>query len=195
MRSYDDVLAVVGLLSSFRYPWFISGGWAIDLFVGTNTREHHDLEVGVYRQHQRDLHSHFAAWELCKAVQGPDGGSWVPWEDGEWLQLPVHQILARRTGVGLHECEFLLEEVDGGEWRFRRNQQITRPSTEISMRSVSGIPIVVPEIQLLFKARAHRPKDDHDFETVLPLLNPRQRAWLKAALQFHHPDDPWLSAL
>ena len=28
-------------------PWFVAGGWAIDLFLGTRTRDHEDLEVAV----------------------------------------------------------------------------------------------------------------------------------------------------
>jgi hypothetical protein len=29
------------------FPWFVAGGWAIDLFLGTRTRDHEDLEIAV----------------------------------------------------------------------------------------------------------------------------------------------------
>jgi hypothetical protein len=195
MISYKNVLAVARLLSALPCQWFVSGGWAIDLFAGKSTREHEDLEVGIFRPDQGELHRLLSAWELSKAVRGPDGGTYVPWPAGEWLDLPIHQILARREGSDPPEFEFFLNEVADGQWRFRRNQQLTRPRAEVSVVSVSGLPIVAPEIQLLYKAHAHRPKDDEDFQTALPLLDARQRAWLKTSLQLLYPADPWLTAL
>ncbi len=59
------------------------------------TREHEDLEIGVFRHHQQDLKSLFAGWGLFKSVSG-----WLPWEEGEWLDLPIHQILVRPEGSG-----------------------------------------------------------------------------------------------
>ena len=29
------------------FPWFVAGGWAIDLFLATRTRDHADLEIAV----------------------------------------------------------------------------------------------------------------------------------------------------
>ncbi|MGM7683701.1 nucleotidyltransferase domain-containing protein [Cytobacillus sp. Hm23] len=38
------------LMSSYNKPWFIAGGWAIDLFIGKQTRPHHDLEIAIFRK-------------------------------------------------------------------------------------------------------------------------------------------------
>ena len=50
MIGMDPFAAVVELdrvMTGFDRPWFVSGGWAIDLFVGRVTREHEDIEMGL----------------------------------------------------------------------------------------------------------------------------------------------------
>lgn len=195
MSTLDDVLSVARLLRGFTKPWFISGGWAIDLYLGAVTRPHEDLETGIFRDDQGALRDHLTGWELCKAVQGPDGGEWVPWQPHERLELPVHQVLARREGGEPREIEFFLNEVADGVWWFRRNQEITRPADSIVVQTAAGIPCVAPEIQLLYKARECRPKDEHDFQQVCGHLDAARRAWLRAALRVAHPDSPWIAVL
>ena len=34
-------------LAGVTVPWYVAGGWAIDLFLGRTTREHADLEIAV----------------------------------------------------------------------------------------------------------------------------------------------------
>jgi Aminoglycoside-2''-adenylyltransferase len=38
------------LLSAARLPWWIAGGWALDLFLGKGTRAHKDLDIGIFRK-------------------------------------------------------------------------------------------------------------------------------------------------
>jgi hypothetical protein len=63
------------------------------------------------------------------------------------------------------------------------------------MISFLDIPIIAPEIQLLFKAKNTRPKDQADFERTLPHLNQPQIHWLARALEEHHPGHAWIDAL
>jgi hypothetical protein len=195
MASFEAIEAVARVMAGFPRPWFVSGGWAIDLFAGQVTREHADLEVGLFRCDQERLRAHLAGCELCKAVTGPEGGEWVPWGADEWLELPLFQIRAQQAGREPREFEFFLNDASGEDWLCRRNAAITRPVAEISGLSITGIPFIVPEIQLLYKAKWHREKDEHDFQTALSRMSPTQRAWLKAGLEIIHPADPWLAAL
>ena len=203
MSSIEEIAAVARIMDLFPHPWFVSGGWAIDLFLGEVTRHHEDREIGIFREHQHALRAHLSGYDLFYAVSGPDGGEWITWQ-GEWLDLPVHQLLARPAGMGPprgewdrshQEFEFFLNEAEEGLWRCRRNPEITRPASEISLRSPSGIPILAAEIQLLYKAKWHRPKDEHDFQHALPHLDPSQRAWLRDALPRCYEDDPWILEL
>lgn len=35
---------VLSLLDGFGKPWWVAGGWAVDLFIGRPTRPHKDIE-------------------------------------------------------------------------------------------------------------------------------------------------------
>jgi hypothetical protein len=34
-------------LTGIATPWYVAGGWALDLFRGAQTREHGDIEIGI----------------------------------------------------------------------------------------------------------------------------------------------------
>ena len=40
---------VAALLVGVAVPWYVAAGWAIDLFLGEERREHEDLEIAVPR--------------------------------------------------------------------------------------------------------------------------------------------------
>jgi hypothetical protein len=42
------------VLSSLRRPWFVVGGWALDLFLGRETRSHKDIDIAIFREDQRE---------------------------------------------------------------------------------------------------------------------------------------------
>jgi hypothetical protein len=165
------------------------------------TRSHEDIEVGILREDQAALRACLADWELLKCERP----GWLdPWEDGDWLELPVHQVFARPPGSeplqqpwepGGDELQFFLNDVEDGVWVCRRDPSVRRPVSEVCARFASGLPIAVPEIQLLYKAKHHLEKDEHDFRSALPRLSPEQREWLRTSLEIVHPGDPWLARL
>jgi hypothetical protein len=57
--------------------------------------------------------------------------------------------------------------------------------------TTDGVPVIAPEIALLFKAKAPRFKDQRDFDRVLPYLGLAARSWLASALEQAHPGHPW----
>ncbi|MEU4331994.1 hypothetical protein [Nonomuraea dietziae] len=69
------------------------------------------------------------------------------------------------------------------------------PYDAIIERTAGGIPYLVPEVVLLFKAKASRPKDQADFDGVLPLLGRARRDLLGEWLERVHPGHPWLAEL
>jgi len=102
MPTFGLVLEVARLMREFPRPWYIAGGWAIDIFLGRETREHDDIDVVVLRNDQAKLRTHLAAWAFEKVVDGQR----LPWPDGEWLDLPVHEVHA--TSETRARVEFLL---------------------------------------------------------------------------------------
>jgi hypothetical protein len=69
------------------------------------------------------------------------------------------------------------------------------PLDAIARMSDDGIPHLVPEIVLLYKAKNIREHDVQDFDTALPRLDAAQRAWLRDAIAVVHPGHPWLERL
>jgi len=58
-----------------------------------------------------------------------------------------------------------------------------------------GIPYLAPEIQLFYKAKGLRPKDEEDFVRTLPALDGKRREWLAQSLALVHPGHAWLKKL
>jgi hypothetical protein len=87
------------------------------------------------------------------------------------------------------------EPWDGDTWICRRDPRIRLPGSRVVEWTADGIPYSAPEIALLFKAKAVRPKDEEDFAAMLPLLEDSRRQWLHEALALVHPGHPWLAAL
>jgi hypothetical protein len=54
---------------------------------------------------------------------------------------------------------------------------------------------LVPELVLLFKAKATRPKDQADFEATIPHMTATQRGTLAELLTRVHPHHHWLTDL
>jgi hypothetical protein len=61
---------------------------------------------------------------------------------------------------------------------------------------MSGIPILAPEIVLLYKSKyAAGLKEQADFTNVLPALGSEQRRWLSKSIATTTPTHSWLSLL
>jgi hypothetical protein len=198
MRTLDEVRAVARFLDRFPGPWWIAGGWAIDLWLGSVSRDHEDIEISVLRQDQAALHVYCGAWPMFT----PRNHEWVLLPPGEQLVLPEFQLQVRPPHAappdppGLPpEFEFMLNDVEAGEWIFRPEPLIRRAWEYVRLPGAAGLPVTAPEVQLLHKARHHRPKDEHDFVQVRPHLSPEQRLWLRSALAELRPADPWLAQL
>ncbi|MEC5396333.1 nucleotidyltransferase domain-containing protein [Uliginosibacterium sp. H1] len=175
-------------MSGYRSPWWIAGGWAIDLHLGRQTRAHADLDIAALRRDQPEIQRLFADWSLHKVV----GGALQPWRNTESLLPPIHEIHGKRGEVAL---ELLLNESDGDNWIFRRMPAISMPLSQVGRHTASGLPYLCPEIVLLFKAKTPRQHDVDDFQLTAPTLDTTSRQWLVSALEACHPEHDWLSRL
>ena len=89
----------------------------------------------------------------------------------------------------------MIDESSDGDWVSRRDPGIRRPIAGIGKTSTVGIPYLAPEMQLFYKAKTLRPKDETDFTAVLPSLTQAQRQWLSDAIAHPHGDHPWRDRL
>ncbi len=187
------VAQVAVLLGELPAPWWIAGGWALDLFLGRQTRDHGDIDVLVLRRDQLAAQAALAGWDL-HAADPP--GRLRPWRRGEWLAAPIHDIWCRPAPDAPWALQLMLAETEADRWLFRREPAIGGPLEQLTCRTADGIPYLAPEVQLLYKATdAPRSKDEADLTAVLPHLDAERRRWLTAALRAYRPHHPWLARL
>ncbi|MFD4117466.1 nucleotidyltransferase domain-containing protein [Streptomyces niveus] len=183
---------VVRLFSGLRCPWWIAGGHAIELAVGHAFRPHGDIDVLLLRRDQLAAQQALAGWEWW-AADPP--GTLRPWAAGELLPAAVHDIWCRPGPGTPWRIQVMLDESHDGEWASRHDARVRRPVHELGVVSAEGVPYLSPEVQLHYKARTPRPKDEADFTAVLPLLTDERRDWLAAAISLTYGTHPWLARL
>jgi hypothetical protein len=185
------------LLAGVRAPWYVAGGWAIELFLREERREHADLEIAVPREGFAEIAEGLAGFELFI----PDGdltdrGLVWPFDQAPKALDGHHQTWVREPATGRWRLDVFREPSDGDTWIFRRDKRIRLPYGAVIERTDDGIPYARPEIVLLFKAKHHeRPKNEADLAAVLPSLEPIRCGWLAEALALVHPGHPWLKRI
>jgi hypothetical protein len=183
---------VIPLFAGWDRFWCIAGGWSIDLNTRQVSREHEDVDVLVLRRDLATLHARLPGWELF--VAWPPGRL-SPWLAGETIHDKAHDVWAREAGGSAWRFQLMVMDHNEESWIFRRDWSIGGPLESLA-HDVDGVPLLAPEIQLLYKGNGtRRPKDEADFRTALPHLATEQRAWLRDALASRESDHPWLPML
>lgn len=184
-----DVESVVEVFVGAPFRWWISGGRALDLHLQRSWRDHDDTDLGVLRSDLAAVHERLGPWEAHIAA----AGKLSPWR-GEPLRSDRHQnnVWCRRTDAAPWILDITIGDGSDEEWIYRRDPSIRVPWNMAVLHSVAGIPYLAPELQLLYKSTAIRPKDDIDAAVVIPTLDDRQLELLAATLA---PDHPWRSLL
>lgn len=174
-------------LRSLTVPWAVAAGWAIDLFLGGEPREHEDLEIIVNR----------SCFEAVRAAL-PEL-DWFAVGDGRVTPIDdasdeLHQTWGWDRACGCWRIDVFREPWDEDTWVCRRDPAIRLPIADVIEYTSDGIPYLAPEIVLLFKAKhAARDKDAADLARTLPELAPERRRWLGDALRLVHPGHEWIS--
>ncbi|MFG1609129.1 nucleotidyltransferase domain-containing protein [Actinoplanes sp. NPDC049265] len=171
------------------FPWMVAGGWAIDLFVGEQTREHGDLEIAVASSFFATVPPRF-----------PELDFWVPRGEGKLARMTAetlggdsHQTWAYDRAAQAWRFDVFREPHDGDIWICRRDESIRRPYSDVVSFTDNGIPYLNPEVVLLFKAKWARDKDQADLATAWPRMSPGQRDWFRQAVAQVHPGHEWAS--
>jgi hypothetical protein len=180
---------VASLLAGVAAPWYVAAGWALDLFVGEQRREHEDLEIAVPNTRFDEFLPALDGLEPC-VITGPNEAA--PLAQARDQLAETHQTWVREAATGFWRFEVFREPSDGDTWVCRRDPAIRMPYERLIERTDDGIPYGRPEVILLYKARHIRDRDETDFADVLPLLEPERKRWLADALELVHPGHPWL---
>jgi hypothetical protein len=194
-------------MSTFSAHWAFCGGWAVDAWLGRQTREHGDVDISIFDVDQGALFEHLSSgWELIAHDPNVPDDTAEPWT-GRRLDLPAH-VHARRRGTGdvvtdrlnsPNDAGFGLDiqlgQLAGDDWLVSVEPHIAVPAADCAEKSSWGLPAVVPEILLAFKALELRPRDDADFDALGPRLAGAQRETLQRWLRLIDRGHPWLEAL
>ncbi|HUG63636.1 MAG TPA: hypothetical protein VMK83_00300 [Gaiellaceae bacterium] len=181
---------VAEVLDGVEAPWCVAAGWAIDLFLGEQRREHDDLEIVVPNDRFAEVAEALSAFEIF-VITGPGVGMRL---EGAQNRLDdTHQTWVRVPETGRWLLDVMREPSDGETWVYRRDPRVRMPYDQVIERTPDGIPYCRPEVVVLFKAKEARPKDQGDLEAVLPSLGSAGRRWLVEALEIAHPGHPWIA--
>jgi hypothetical protein len=174
------------VFSEIPLRWCVAGGWALDLHLCRQTREHSDIDVIITRDEQLIAYQHLKRdWMLYKA----ENGKLVLWEDGEYLHS-TSDVWVSKSSETPWVFQIMIIDTEANSWIYKRDKSVRMPLDDILLRNIEGIPYLRPEIQLLHKAGGSqvREKDYSDFQTILPSLLPQEKAWLKSALNRQFPE-------
>lgn len=195
------------LLNDADISWAVCGGFALDLFLGRDTRVHGDLDIAVPEENRRTIECFMLAqgWQVYEfrgmgKLRPLDGGS--PSEPGRNLMC-VREGCELVTfwpcddpGMVLHEwhpvgiktlnyMEFLFHERQDGACLL--GDGLSYPADKMYLNR-DDVPYLAPELVLRYKAsQPERDANRADYEHVFPRLTGEQRAWLLQALPPGHP--------
>ncbi|GAA1852318.1 nucleotidyltransferase domain-containing protein [Microbacterium koreense] len=180
-----DLGQVADALGRIPVRWWISGGAALDLWVGRRIRARDHVDVSVVAS---DLPAVVDA--LPRRFR-----AWVRLEDGLVPTSDLDDIAGSGTVFVRDDdagCAFTLRPEDGSPdaWIYRRDPRLQVP-WDRAVLDLSGIPAGAPEVQLVWKSLRPRPEDDADREAVVPTLDTAAKTFFETALLRIHPHSAW----
>jgi ribosomal protein S18 acetylase RimI-like enzyme len=172
---------------------WVAGGWALDLFLGRQTRPHVDTDIVIRRTDQARISEAFPGWEVFR-THAPGLSLW----DGRSFLDSTPNVWLREDMDRPWSLELMFLDGEGDRWVYRRNKDIGGRMDDLGLVNDEGISFLRPEIQLLFKGGSsqRRQKDDDDFLAVLPNLPDTSKEWLARSLEIQFPDGhDWIAQL
>jgi hypothetical protein len=186
-----DPNTIGDFMAGFDRPWWIVGGWSIEVFTGVS-REHEDMDVSI-------LASDATAFRLFL------GESWNPWNvDNGWFRpfderfpdiAPDSQLWVRRDATSRWVLDMPLTPDVDGRWTNKRHPAHIEALEDVTWVAPDGHRYARPEVTLMFKARQDRAKDVRDAELTIPMLDEDARRWLSRTVAQWAPDHPWVTGL
>ena len=178
------VEAVAEVFEHFPARWWLSGGHALEAHFERSWRKHDDVDVSLRRDDLPALFAQLDGWDVHVAA----AGQLSPWS-GEPLSAARSQnnLWCRRDASGPWELDVTISDGDDAQWIYRRDRSVRVHWDAAVLHSSAGRPYLAPNLQLLYKSVALRPKDDRDAAICIEMLDGERRDWLGAHLPAAHP--------
>ncbi len=181
----DEVGAV---LTEAPVRWWLSGGAALDRWLGHGIRERANIDVSVVAADLPALLAHLPA-RLSAWAPGGDEGEVVPFSDAA-ADADPQPVLLRDADADAWVLQVNVEDGAARAWVYKRDPRLQLP-WERAVLDLGGIPTGAPEVQLIWKALRPRPEDDVDRDAVLPSLSAEAVGFYETALLRIHPHSTW----
>lgn len=199
------------ILQNQGFEYAFCGGWAIDLFIGAETRKHSDIDILAYWS-ERDIIIHymqslgFQVYEMLgdgKAHYITDVRNQIKikrnifccTQDCEMLCLwetnetDVYFIDFKHTGqTKLNFIEFLFNDKEKNDLLYARNHAVKLALSDAILYS-GNLPYLSPEMCLLYKStEIEREGYQSDYDNAMANMNQQQKHWLDNALTTLYPE-------
>lgn len=179
---------VVDLLADASVRWWLSGGVALDHWLGKGVRPRPNIDVSV------------TPGDLAALVAALPAGvtAWVPADEERevvpFAEAPAdadpQRVLLGDESRGSWILQVNVEDGSSSAWVYKRDPRLTLP-WDRAVIDVDGVPTGAPEVQLVWKALRPRPEDDIDKDAVIAVLDDDARAWYERAILSIHPHSSW----
>lgn len=179
--------AAAELLAGTSARWWLSGGAALDRWLGAPIRARANTDVSTTT---RDLAHLVEALPAGFSAWAPrDEDDLVPFAEAPTdADLQPVRILDDAKGAWVLQVN--VEDGIDRAWLYRRDPRLQLP-WDRAVLEIDGIPTGAPEVQLVWKALRPRPEDETDKDAVLPTLSEEARAFYETALLRIHPHSTW----
>lgn len=199
------------LLQNQGFEYAFCGGWAIDLFLGKETRKHGDIDILAYWTERDTIIQYmqslgFQVYEMLgggKAHHVTDIQDQLKCkrnifcftQDCELVCLSeankqgIHSVDFKHIGQKkLNFIEFLFNDKDDANLFYARNHDV-RLALSDAFLVRDGLPYLAPEMCLLYKSTdIDREGYQSDFDNAILHMDQRQKHWLEDALEMLYPE-------
>ena len=174
------------LLDGSPVRWWLSGGVALDHWLGEAIRPRTNIDVSVVLgdlpQLVAAIPAGFEAWAVRDDELVPFAK--VSSED-EVQPVLVLDVEAQRWVLQVN-----VEDGAPRAWVYKRDPRLNL-TWDRAVLDIDGIPTGAPEVQLVWKALRPRPEDEIDKDAIVPKLTGEARAWYERCILSIHPHSTW----
>jgi hypothetical protein len=202
------------VMKDYNRPWYVCGGYGIDLYLGTLTRDHKDIDISVSFNDSISVIKYLS--DLGYRILAPIGeGRLVDVEyalehqlyfDNIWCMKGPYPYIKEIKVDGVYKylemedriqesldfIEVLFNDIDN-EFKYLKNPLITRSLEQLNIER-EDVLVLAPEILLLFKSRSARNKAYRaDFDHCMKVMKSASKTWLLESIEIENPDGhPWI---
>lgn len=208
---YKLIEEAVELLNDLNIEYAICGGFAIDLFLGYESRKHGDIDIMAYwndrntiilsmqskgyhvyemlgggrAHHITDINNQqYKKKNIFCSTSDCELVHLMPTEEKDIYSIDFYHIGQTK----LNFLEFLFNDKDENCFLYARNNSIKRDMNKAILQN-ENISYLSPELLILYKSTdTEREGYQQDFELANSKMNTEQKEWLHNSLKIMYPE-------